>query len=158
MNNPILEQLRKRIDQHGWTVMGVFADPEAQPPVPSFAYTIGLTENCQHPELVIMGLPPEVAQSILAGACERIKQGTLTCQDSASDDRVVEGYSVMFRTVHPNHLPDYLRAARAIEGDDVRAVQIIWPDPAGTFPWQTGADPDYAGHQMLLFDATPTAH
>jgi hypothetical protein len=152
MNNPILQKVRERIAKYGWTVIGVFADIEAQPPVPSFAYTVGLTETRQHPELVIVGLPPDVAQAVLAGACERIKAGELTCTDGASDDRIVEGYSVVFRTVDPECTADYLRAARAIEGDDVRAVQIIWPDPQGYFPWQPDADPGFADSQVMLFD------
>ncbi len=40
----------------------------------SFAYTVGLT-GFDHPELLLTGMPPEVAGRLLNGAGERVRSG-----------------------------------------------------------------------------------
>ena len=53
---------RKLLDdvaKFGWHCMKVFGDNDHEP----FAYTIGLFASCGYPELLIYGLPGEVAHS-----------------------------------------------------------------------------------------------
>ena len=61
---------RLAILRHGWAATAVFGDDIGE----SFAYTVGLT-GFDHPELLLTGMPPEVAGRLLNGAGERVRSG-----------------------------------------------------------------------------------
>ena len=52
-----LDGVHEKIDEYGWMAQGVF-DPDGDNP--PFVYTIGLTYTMNHPELIIVGLSPDV--------------------------------------------------------------------------------------------------
>lgn len=56
-----------------WHLILEVADEEEGP---SHAYTIGLTEHCNHPELLLEGTDPDELVRLLRGAAERIIGGT----------------------------------------------------------------------------------
>ena len=151
----LLDQTIERIKKNGWTGIGIGADTESTPPFPSYTYSVGLTSTYEHPELVIFGVPFEIAMGILGDAAKRVRDGTLVCTDGGSDDRLVQGFPVVFRTVPADAIREHLRIADVLEHDaPLSALQIIWPDPNGKFPWENGADPHYALMQPLLFQTT----
>lgn len=68
-----LNKVEQDIACIGWTVVAVDGDPEIG--MPWWAYTIGLTRTHQHPELVIVGLPPELMQQILNNVAFMVRDG-----------------------------------------------------------------------------------
>ena len=58
-----LDDLRQKIAEHGWAVRHV-VDPD---PAQCLSYTVGLTAHL-HPEVVMTGLPPDVAHTFLNSA------------------------------------------------------------------------------------------
>ena len=46
----------RRLETSGWFVNRIAEDDEG----PGFAYSFGLYERYQHPEIIIFGLPPDV--------------------------------------------------------------------------------------------------
>lgn len=122
-----LDKIKGVIEEHGWMVQAVFPT-ENEPGVP-FAYTVGLTAKGL-PELVIAGLPHQVAGDLLNTAAQ------------ASLDKPFEAgqtvdtlATVPFRVV-PAELAE-VNVARDLYGDDkVTALQLVWPDRNGAVPWE----------------------
>ena len=64
----LMLQTRDRIERFGFTVMAI----EASSP---WAYTIGLVEKFEHPELVITGLSTQSSYDALSAAAEHVRLG-----------------------------------------------------------------------------------
>lgn len=127
---------RDTIDRRGWALQYVFGDGEHDPP---FCYTIGL-HGLGHPELVVFGLDQQSAGSALNDLGDRIRGGAT----------LVEGELVSFAEwpcrLHVLALPnaaEILFSANRFYGraddDPVAALQLVWDDRGGHFPWE----PDY---------------
>ena len=64
-------QMRADIATYGWHVVKVLEDDEG----PAFAFTIGLWQRFQHPELIVFGLPLETMHQMLNGAGAAVRAG-----------------------------------------------------------------------------------
>ncbi len=125
------------IAEHGWTVQGVFPTTEDNQ-TPMFHYTIGLTAKGRA-ELILLGLPPEMAAPILNLAAKRhianpIQPGTEVDVD----------YSVKFRAIGctPDVVTEYACIAGEIYGaENVTVIQLMWPDNGGNYPTDPGWKP-----------------
>jgi hypothetical protein len=150
-----IEAVRRQLDglvrSVGWAVVmvGPCGPTDADGEAPAFAYTVGLADR-GHPELMVMGFAPDVAQPVLNAAAQRVKEG-VRFQNMSSDDKVVQGYPVMFRAVKPPHARRWARAAsERRRPKHFELLQMFLPDPSGLFPWQAGCATDYARLQGLL--------
>jgi hypothetical protein len=148
----VLEQAKQAISAHGHAVIGITSEPKAKPPTPGFAYTVGLHETYGHPELIVFGLPYEVAHGVLNDLAARIKNDNLTLQDGDGDDGAVKGHRVIFRKVRAAFVRKYLRVAHVLS-EDTRALQVVWPDPFGKFPWEEDFDDRYTVAQPSLYES-----
>jgi hypothetical protein len=111
---------------------------------PSFAYTVGLF-GLHHPELLILGVPPDVAMGVLNKLGDRIRSG----------EPLLPGAIVTFdewpHRIIAEHVPNpgeivfaanryYARPA----AHSVPVLQLSYDDIAGRFPWEPG----YAAPEM----------
>jgi len=137
------QQRLDMIAQHGWMIQGVGAG-EGEP---SFSYTIGLTEK-NLPELITIGLPLQVAHSILNELARRSSIGQsiegehTNLANMPLRVRVVESlkiietkYAMGVSDVYPTHHRQYL--------------QLVWPDTEGRFPGESGYDSERFRQPML---------
>ena len=147
----VLDQTKQTIAMFGHAVIGIAADSKSKPPKPGFAYTVGLEATYRHPELIVFGLPYEVAQQVLNDLAARIKDDGFAPRDGDSDDKTIRGHRVFFRAVPSALSQKHLRVANVL-ANNVSALQIIWPDPFGKFPWEEGADERFALAQPLLYE------
>ncbi len=124
-----LNELRRMMRDHdGWQVQ--FVEQEKRP----FAYTVGLHDRGL-PELLITGLNAHVSNRVLKSI------GHMMVDDGAvlapamhidyQDRFLVEVVEVDYPDVH-------LTYAVKICGPDVRALQLVWADARGRFPWEPG--------------------
>ena len=117
------EVLQPIIDRCGWAVQGVGGSRIHAP----FSYTVGLTLRGL-PELVITGKKPVEAGRILNGIAQRTLVGP------GAGERVV-GFEVV---VLP-HPEAHLFVATGLFGERrVSAVQLVWADARGVWPWEVG--------------------
>lgn len=119
-----------RIDKGGWSAIGVLGD-ETGPP---FAYTAGLTEHGR-PELIITGLEPGQACRILNRAARLAVADRTFLDEPYLDDVVRPPYRL---AVLPVVATGDMHVARLLFGPDFQALQLVWPDDAGNFPWDSG--------------------
>ena len=121
------EQLRQAVDAHGFVVV---REPEAEA-----SSTAGLTASGL-PELVVLGLPAEVAHALLDELARRLLAGE-DPDDGAPLPDLLEGPAPVLLTVTT---PVDGSPAAGLYGELVRMRQLVWPDPEGRLPWHEGAD------------------
>jgi hypothetical protein len=135
-----LDELRQLIDRHGWAVRHVVGPT----PAACFSYTVGLTAHL-HPEVVMTGLPHEVAHTFLniAGRVVVREHGHFAPGEPTT--ALADGPAFAVIAVADT---SGLTAVEGVYGD-VRAVQVVWTDSRGHLPWEPGyANPP--GSQPLL--------
>jgi hypothetical protein len=129
-DDPLLAELQALIQRYGWAVRRVLADPftDAAP----FSYTVGLTAF-DHPEVVVTGMPFEPAQAFLNMVGERVRAGASYVAGTRDTSLTDHGDVAFIQAVDTAGL----HAVEQVYGQ-VRAMQLIWPDSAGAYPWEPG--------------------
>jgi hypothetical protein len=123
-----LDELRATIDDHGWAVQ--FVESEKRP----FAYTVGLHHR-DLPELLITGLPPDTSARVLNSIAHMVvDDGTVLAPAMHIDyqDRF------LIDVVEVEHPDVHLKYAVRMFGPRVRALQLVWADERGRWPWDKG--------------------
>ncbi|GIE79244.1 hypothetical protein Aph02nite_51940 [Actinoplanes philippinensis] len=127
------------IEKFGWAVVHVVPTEDDPPDTVPFAYTVGLT-GYGFPELTIAGLPPETGHVLLNEVAGRVCDEGLLLRHGHRLRGLLDGQAVR---VVAGRITETLFPGAALMryGDDrVRLLQLAWPDPAGSFPWQSGYD------------------
>lgn len=142
----IERRARESIATNGWHVIKVPEDDEG----PGFAYSVGLHTTFGHAEVIVFGLELDIMHRMINNVGEEVRGGRRLAPGDLSAE-VLEGCDVAFRGVEPRHLGEYLGFARRIHGGGgFSAIQMVWPDPEGRFPWDAGfPDPLRARQPML---------
>jgi hypothetical protein len=131
------------IARYGWAVQGVGAGPDG----PTFTYTVGLAAKGL-PEIIVFGLPMKIAHQFLNQLGHRFTTTGVPPLDTDLDD-VAEGFSARLIAV-PRAASDRYMFATRRRYPDYTAVQLIWPDTHGLFPWEPGFDPALVSYQPVL--------
>ena len=133
-----LAELRQTMLESGWAVQ--YVESDRMP----FAYTIGLTRYGL-PELLVTGVAPRRAARMLNTLGRR----------AVSGERPVPGMQIalpagaLVEMVEVEHPDVYLVFAGAMFGDEVTALQVVWVDSRGRWPWAANFD-DGRGTQPVL--------
>jgi hypothetical protein len=119
-----LDAIRTTMAEHGWAVQ--FVEDDRRP----YAYTVGLHDRGL-PELLVTGLPPQRAARLLNGVAAYLVDGGRPIPGeliSAPDGPPLEVVQVQHPDAHMN-------VAVAFYGSDLRALQLVWADQRGYWPW-----------------------
>lgn len=133
-----LDELRKTMVEHGWAVQYVESDRTP------LAYTVGL-HDCGLPELLITGVSSQRAMRLL----------NTVAKDMMSGNTLKPGQKLAVRSGPLVEIvavanPDaHMTWALAFGGPDVRALQLVWADGRGRWPW-AAAFSDGRGRQPVL--------
>ncbi len=147
------ERLRKWLvntaEEHGAAVMHVAGDEHRS----SYAFSVGAWRRFGRPEAVAIGLPRDVANTVLntyverAGRGERFVSGRLY-------DHFLEGCPITTERVAKRHYPEFFGSAFLVYGsDDFPALQLIASTPEGAFPWHADAPRGFTEYQPVLTDS-----
>jgi hypothetical protein len=99
MSNTTRAELAANIQKHQWLVFNITGSSEAEL---RFSYTVGLFETFGHPEVVISGLPNDVALAILNDIGSDVAKGVSREAEVLYDD-ILAGYPCVFKPV-PTHV------------------------------------------------------
>lgn len=137
------------IQEFGWHVVGVEADEDG----PAFAYSIGLQQTLNHPEIVVLGLnDAETMMYIINTVGEEVRKGSVF-ENWHESDEILNGYSCMFRKVSAEAYPDYFGYAQwYYRPESFPVLQCVWPDREHRYPWHTGCQPSIRQRQPILAD------
>ena len=151
MREPKDEHERKAladVRNHGWHVLKVMEDNEG----PAFAYTVGLYHSFGHPELIVVGLPLDVGHSVLNIAGESIRRGNRYLAGTQSDE-FLEDRACAFRRMPESQYRHYLGwNLWFYDGAPFPALQMIWADQQGRWPWESAVAPEVRERQPVIED------
>jgi hypothetical protein len=140
------EKLISNIEKFGWAVLYI----EATDYLPSFAYTVGLWRNYNHPELISFGLTTKTLNAILNIGGDLIKSGQNIQVDKVYDN-FFDGGRAQFVIVDNRNLNDYFSNAISFnKKNNFPALQLVWTDRKGKFPWNMGFEEEFIFRQPLL--------
>jgi hypothetical protein len=134
------------VRKHGWIATHVSAEDEH----PGFSYTTGFWITLNSPEIVVFGLQRDASYDVLASLFGDFKTGIKHPVGSANSIILKSHKSFLFpvaKTRYSNHLG---WNQWFYNGDNFDCLQLVWPDPAGTFPWQAGFDNRFTESQVDL--------
>jgi len=130
-----MERVQTIVAEHGWMIQAV-GGSETEP---GFCYTVGLSDY-DHPEFIMFGLPFETAAHLLNDLGERVR-GAVKFSDGVIVDDLLQNYPVyLMAVIDPT---EHLSVARKYAGGTVPALQVVWPDAEGRFPWDPGYPTEY---------------
>ena len=145
-NDPTLTQadvhaaFARVIEDTGWAIQSVTGDRLYA----RLAYTVGLTDF-DLPELVVTGLRPDRACALLNAVAEH----SLHAQPPCPGDRVQLDGGPLFEVVRLDHPDAHLFTAVALRGPDIAALQLVWADDRGRWPWERGHRGGRGGQPVL---------
>lgn len=139
------ENIKRNVSQYGWHV----AKFEATEYLPSFAYTIGLWKNYNHPELISFGLTPETLHSILNVGGDLAKEGNKLTSNLESEN-ILENSKAFILEVDKQNLKDYFRYGIWFNQGEFPAYQIVWTDRNHKYPWEDNFEEEFKYRQPLL--------
>jgi hypothetical protein len=144
--DPNEEVILEHIKEYGWHAALV---PESDDQ-PRFAYSIGLFQRYQQPELILFGLPHDLMHDMISDYEKMLAAKT----PPSLNERIaslLEGYDCIFKEVLPKHLREYFGYGLWFYKGPFPAIQCIWPDKAGKFPWEDDCHPRLKIAQPLLY-------
>lgn len=137
----VVADLAETVREHGWAVRVVYGEG----PRPPWAYTVGLGA-AGLPELVVTGLPAERAVELLNEAADHLLDAGVAPVPGERPSSGLEYVAVAEPDAHLVH-------AVALYGEGRRAVQLVWADERGRWPWEAAA----GGVQPVLGPRSPDA-
>ncbi|GBG14515.1 chemotaxis protein [Novimethylophilus kurashikiensis] len=143
-----LEQVEAIIEQYGLAVIPTGTECAGRPV--KFSYTVGLSSQGM-PELIVFSMPPDISQPILNHAANLLRKNAL-----AFDEPVQFKFlplPLVFKKVPAGAAEDFICVANVRAGEPLPAVQVVWCDADGNFPWQAGFDERAKFAQPLLFES-----
>ncbi|OLF16157.1 DUF4262 domain-containing protein [Actinophytocola xanthii] len=134
------------VQEQGWSVVVVAEEQE----LPGWAYSVGMWHSLRGPEVCMFGLRARDMHTWINAVGHQVRAGQPL---RAGEDRlgVLDGFPVAVRPVHRDWHDELLTLAGEFYGGFVPAVQLIWPDRHGRFPWDPGAGERCRTHQPRLW-------
>jgi hypothetical protein len=136
--NDYLDELRKTMLESGWAVQ--YVEGGRAP----FAYTVGL-HDCGLPELLITGVSAQRATRLL----NTVAGNTLAGRTLTPGQKIAVQSGPLVEVVEVTNPDVHLKWAVAFGGPKVRALQLVWADGRGRWPW-AAAFSDGRGRQPVL--------
>lgn len=145
--NDYARELMHNIETYGFQVTSVF-DPKGKDP--NFAYSIGIQKTTGKPEMIVFGMPPRTAHYLISTYFEQAKAGRRFVPS-----RPYGGFSkehrVFVQPVLRGKYAHYMAAADGYYGErGYQAVQLIYPDKQGRWPWNADVLPRFKLLQPVL--------
>lgn len=141
-----MQAIKANIEEYGCHLALIEADNY----MPAFAYSIGLFEKFQHPEICCFGLSTQVMGQLINHLASMIKDG-LEIELDRSYPRLIKGYDIRFIEVRKEHFANnFGYGGWYYKNFDFPMLQMIWPDKENKLPWEEGFNPEWKFKQPLL--------
>lgn len=156
------DKIEFMLEQEGWAMEAVRAQADIDPPMPTYSYTVGLTDRFGFAEVCIFGLKPVACRGLFGMVVDALAGGTEFPVGAAFIGLLDSGQACAFLPVDaPTAVSMFpaLAEHHTLQGEapeSFELVQMTWPDPAGNLPWEPGFDPKLGAAQLLLGEP-PTA-
>jgi hypothetical protein len=143
----------QRRERNGWFVNWILVDEAG----PGFAYSFGLYEEFNHPEIILFGLAGDTMQALINAIGRHVKEGA-TFSVGDTDSNLLEGYTCAFRAVHPRQFRVTCTwTLWFYEHYNFPVLQLFWPDKQNKLPWEDGFNEQLRSLQPDLSEPPPSA-
>ncbi len=137
------------VAEGGWHVI------QAEGAGAEHAFTVGLFRSFDHPEVIVFGLDAATREAALDRLGARVRAGE-RFEEGGVVDGILLDRPVAFRPVARRHYPAYLGYAGWFHGGPrFPALQAVWPDSEGRFPWERWFSHALRDAQPLLAELEP---
>ncbi|UXE68871.1 MAG: DUF4262 domain-containing protein [Chryseotalea sp. WA131a] len=134
------------IEKYGLSVIVI----EATDYLPSFAYSVGLWRKYKHPEIISFGLTVETLHAAINNAADLVKDGQIIESGKNYGD-IFTNIKTEFINVDKRNLRDYFGYAIDLyKTIEFPALQLVWTDRKGKFPWESDFEEEFTYKQPLL--------
>lgn len=136
------------VEKYGWHILHILEDESG----PSFSFSVGFYLKFGHPEVLVMGLAQPVAHELINLIGKNLTTGRIYRPRERIGD-LADGFDCSFVPIAVEHYREYLGYAiwfyRSLK-QPFPALQLVWPDKEGRFPWERGYDERFFKLQKLL--------
>ena len=133
------EQLRQGLRDRRFLVQSVSGSRDSA----EFSYTIGLTAHGL-PELIVTGRRHDEATKLLTGWGDYVLDTSLVLPGET-----LETGPFRLEAVEVERPEKHLLMADSLYGSAVRALQLVWADDSGRWPWHPGHRARRSGQPVL---------
>ncbi len=138
---PHAEKIEWMIETNGWALEPVAADPAAVPPRPGYAYSIGLPDAVDFPDVAVFGLTPVAANGLVTLVADACRGGTEIPLGIELVGLLDNDLRCVFAPVDADVWPTWFATAMAwYSGAPSAFVQLMYPDRNGFLPYEAGFD------------------
>jgi hypothetical protein len=120
----------------------------------TWTYTSTLSENFDHPEILVVGLDPFLANSVITHLSEVIASGVVF-KDGSTVETALPDLSCVFRRMAPTAAAILMPAVMMLRTAQRPTLQLIYPDQRNRLPWQLGHNPSWRVAQPLFLAGEP---
>ncbi|MFN3254117.1 MAG: DUF4262 domain-containing protein [Ilumatobacter sp.] len=136
---PHAEKIEWMIETNGWALEPVPADPEATPPTPAYAYSIGLPDAVDFPDVAVFGLTPVASNGLVGLVADACRGGTDIPLGVELVGLLDNDLRCVFAPIDLDRWGAWFATATAwYRGDLKPMVQLLYPDRNGFLPYETG--------------------
>lgn len=144
------QQTLDNIQEYGCSVMHIAGEDD----LPPFSYSVGVQQTSGAPEMVVIGLKPELAHAIVNQYNTRVRAGE-TFTPGQRYAGYLGGFDVAFVPVDKGHYEEYFGVALWLyQGPNFEVLQLVYPSTQGVWPWDAQASEGFRHWQPLL-DSAP---
>lgn len=131
-------KLIERVRKYGWQTTSVGTDDSGDP---AFSYTTGFWLTVDQPEVIVFDFPPQLSHDVF-GQMMRLARSGQRFPMAKPIEGILINEAVYLFPLKREAAVEYLRSSQWFyKKTDFPAVQLVWTDPAGRFPWDSDFDP-----------------
>ena len=139
---PHAEKIEWMIEEHGWAIEPVAAQPDLDPPSPATSTRSGFRNAFDFPEVVLFGLHTRRRSRSVRSArrpvARRHRDPARSRVDRVCSTTICVACSP--RSTSPSGAPLFATAVAWYRGAPFEVVQLLWPDRNGFLPTEPGFD------------------
>lgn len=136
---PHAEKIEWMIETNGWALEPVGAMPEAQPPRPAYAYSIGMPDAVGFSDVAVFGLAPVAANGLVTLVADACRGGTEIPLGVELVGLLDNELRCCFAPIDiAQHGAYFTTAASWYRGEPFEMVQLLYPDRNGFMPYESG--------------------
>ncbi|WP_309708150.1 DUF4262 domain-containing protein, partial [Armatimonas sp.] len=140
------QKIQEDITRFGCAVIHISEEDD----LPPFSFSVGITKTAAAPELIVIGLQQELAHVLINDFHERVGAGE-SFRVGERYSGFLEEFDVALERVAESFYDEYLGYNLGFyKGPNFEALQLIYPNTEGIWPWQPEADACYRARQPLL--------
>jgi hypothetical protein len=141
----LIEKRDAAIARNGWTVITVNSSKTEM----GYTYSIGFEETFKHPEVVFVGIPLDLAQTLIGDIAKGLKDRSIKLPVAGGETaQIIKQFNVLVRPVPEKYARRLARGAFDRRyPKPVRLLQLCIPDTNGVLPDKPWCDPTYIDAQ-----------